>query len=141
MVGILGCLDIDGFDFRQLVEEYKLLNFIKKQLRPGATEDDMVLEVVILVGTVLTDPDCAPLVASSGIVQLMIDLLKAKQEDDEIVLQVCEWCCVECLLKEGGKWLRHIYCHARPFHRSFMCGTSCYTMSRPANWFSRKTRL
>ena len=68
--------------------EYDLLDFVNVTLRPGAAEDDLILEVVILVGTILSDPACASLVAECGTVQLMVDLLKAKQEDDEIVLQV-----------------------------------------------------
>eukprot|EP00056_Hartaetosiga_gracilis_P007592 m.110246 g.110246 ORF g.110246 m.110246 type:complete len:108 (+) comp12743_c1_seq2:176-499(+) len=41
-----------------------------------------------MVGTVLTDPACAPLVADCGIASMLIGMLKDKQEDDEIVLQI-----------------------------------------------------
>lgn len=40
------------------------------------------------VGTVLTDPACAPKVAQCGIASQLVGMLKDKQEDDEIVLQV-----------------------------------------------------
>lgn len=41
----------------------------------------------MLLGTVLQDEVCAQLIADSGIIPCLVDLLKAKQEDDEIVLQ------------------------------------------------------
>ena len=72
------------FLFRQLVP------WLKTQLgalsSPAA--DDVVLEVVILIGTVCADPPAALMLVTEGIVQLLIDLLNAKQEDDEVVLQI-----------------------------------------------------
>ena len=50
--------------------------------------DDVVLEVVILIGTVCADAPAALMLATEGLVQLLIDLLNAKQEDDEVVLQI-----------------------------------------------------
>ena len=50
--------------------------------------DDVVLEVVILIGTVCADAPAALMLATEGVVQLLIDLLNAKQEDDEVVLQI-----------------------------------------------------
>ncbi len=47
-----------------------------------------MLEVVILVGTLLSDENCADIVARSMVVPSLMDMLKAKQEDDEIVLQI-----------------------------------------------------
>ena len=44
--------------------------------------------MIILLGTVLADERCAQMVAEEGLVNVMIGLLKAKQEDDEIVLQI-----------------------------------------------------
>lgn len=42
----------------------------------------------MLCGTVCNDDTCARLLADSGIIQCLIDLLNAKQEDDEIVCQI-----------------------------------------------------
>ena len=47
-----------------------------------------MLEVIMLCGTVCNDDTCAKLLADSGIIQCLIDLLNAKQEDDEIVCQI-----------------------------------------------------
>lgn len=41
-------------------------------------EDDLVLEAVILLGTVALDSNCAAMLADSGIIQVLIDLLNGK---------------------------------------------------------------
>ncbi|EGD78885.1 hypothetical protein PTSG_11792 [Salpingoeca rosetta] len=88
LLGILNSLDIPDFDYLQLVEEYTLLPLLQRLLTPGAAEDDLFLEAVIMVGTILTDPACAPQVAECGIASQLVGMLKDKQEDDEIVLQI-----------------------------------------------------
>lgn len=50
----------------------------RRKLIPGAAEDDLVLEVVILVGTMARDESCATLLAKSGIIQNLIILLNSK---------------------------------------------------------------
>ena len=44
----------------------------------GAAEDDLVLEVIILVGTVCNDDSCAKLMADAGIIQCLIELLNGE---------------------------------------------------------------
>lgn len=45
---------------------------------PGSAEDDLVLEVVIMIGTVSMDDSCAALLAKSGIIPALIELLNGK---------------------------------------------------------------
>ena len=54
-----------------------ILAHIKNEKNPftGAAEDDLVLEVVILIGTVCNDDACARLMAETGIIQGLIELL------------------------------------------------------------------
>ncbi|XP_065068315.1 kinesin-associated protein 3-like [Rhopilema esculentum] len=87
-VGILGNLNVPDMDYSVMLKEYDLLAYIKSKLIPGAVEDDLVLEVTILTGTIASDEGCATMLAKSGIIQDLIELLRAKQEDDEVVLQV-----------------------------------------------------
>lgn len=87
-LGILANLRISDFDYNKLIEEYGLVDFIVQHLLPGAALDDFVLQVVLLVGTLLSDDQCAQRMARSGVVESLIELLKAKQEDDEFVLQI-----------------------------------------------------
>ena len=65
-----------------------MLDYIKSKIKPGNAEDDLVLEVVIMTGTIASDESCAAMLASSDIIHDLIDLLRAKQEDDELVLQI-----------------------------------------------------
>lgn len=62
---------------------------MKKKLSPPFNaEDDLVLEIVVFLGTCITDATAAHFVCKTGLLDSLIDLLKAKQEDDEMVLQV-----------------------------------------------------
>jgi hypothetical protein len=87
-LGILGNITIPHFNYEKLLTDFDLLLWMNDHLLPDAADDDLVLQVVVLLGTLLVDESCAEQVARSGIVQNLIELLKAKQEDDEIVLQI-----------------------------------------------------
>jgi len=95
-VGILGNLTIPDLDFDRLLEEYNMVPWIKERLRhvhqqPVLGEpqmDDLLLEVVVFLGTCAVDSVASQKICKVGILDALIDLLKAKQEDDEIVLQV-----------------------------------------------------
>lgn len=87
-LGILGNLSIPDLDYSQLIINFELIPWILKTLTPGNAKDDVVLEVVILLGTFACDETCANLLCKSNIIFALIELLKAKQEDDEIVLQI-----------------------------------------------------
>lgn len=49
-------------------------------LHAGAAEDDLVLEVTILTGTIASDEGCASMLAKSGIIQDLIELLRGTQQ-------------------------------------------------------------
>eukprot|EP00656_Telonema_subtile_P049943 TRINITY_DN6335_c0_g1_i2.p1 TRINITY_DN6335_c0_g1~~TRINITY_DN6335_c0_g1_i2.p1 ORF type:complete len:692 (-),score=245.79 TRINITY_DN6335_c0_g1_i2:174-2249(-) len=88
VLGTLGNLTGKEVDFPALIHEYGLIAFFEQHLRSGVVEDDILLEVIVFIGTVCHDPQVAPMVANSSLVQALFDLLGEKQEDDEIVLQV-----------------------------------------------------
>lgn len=67
---------------------YELFLFFNCSLFIGKREDDLCLEVVVLLGTAACDEACAMLLCKADILLSLIELLKAKQEDDEIVLQI-----------------------------------------------------
>lgn len=54
----------------------------------GKYKDDMVLETVVFLGTCASDESCAMLLCKADVILSLIELLKAKQEDDEMVLQI-----------------------------------------------------
>uniref|UniRef100_A0A8C4ZQ07 Kinesin-associated protein 3b n=1 Tax=Gadus morhua TaxID=8049 RepID=A0A8C4ZQ07_GADMO len=87
-VGTLGNLTVPELDWELVLREYNLVPYLKDHLKPGSAEDDLILEVVILVGTVSMDDACAAMLAKSGIIPALIELLNAQQEDDEFVCQI-----------------------------------------------------
>jgi hypothetical protein len=54
----------------------------------GFVHDDIVLEVVMVVGCIATDARCAILLANSGLIQALAEILEDQSNNDEIVLQV-----------------------------------------------------
>ncbi len=87
-LGILGNLNLPELDYVRLLEEYELIPWMLERLRPGRSDDDLALEVVVFLGTCAADAAAARLVCSEGLLEAVIELLRAKQEDDEMVLQV-----------------------------------------------------
>ncbi|XP_028823720.1 kinesin-associated protein 3a [Denticeps clupeoides] len=87
-LGTLANLTIPDLDWELVLKEYNLVPYLTEHLKPGSAEDDLVLEVVIMIGTVSMDDSCAAMLAKSGIIQALIDLLNAQQEDDEFVCQI-----------------------------------------------------
>lgn len=65
-----------------------LLNFLRQHLVVGFTEDDILLECLMLTGTVLSHSKCSRLVADSKIIANLHTLLSEKQDDDEMVYQL-----------------------------------------------------
>lgn len=87
-VGVLGNMTLPDLDFCQLMQRFNLILWVQNILIPGKYEDDLVLEVVVLLGTAAADEGCAMLLCKADILLSLIELLKAKQEDDEMVLQI-----------------------------------------------------
>ncbi|XP_074524385.1 kinesin-associated protein 3a isoform X2 [Halichoeres trimaculatus] len=87
-LGTLANLTIPDLDWALVLTEYNLVPYLKDRLKPGVAEDDLILEVVIMIGTVSMDDSCAAMLAKSGIIPALIELLNVKQEDDEFVCQI-----------------------------------------------------
>ncbi|KAG7200321.1 hypothetical protein KM043_017783 [Ampulex compressa] len=88
MIGVLGNLELPDLDYSQILQRCNLIPWIRNNLVPGKAPDDLVLEVVVFLGTAAFDEDCARLLCKADILLSLIELLKAKQEDDEMVLQI-----------------------------------------------------
>lgn len=87
-LGTLGNLIIPDLDYYHLLEKYNLNNLILKWLQNHLLPDDFILEVINFIGTAASDPISAEHFCRNGTVDLLINLLKEMQEDDEIVLQI-----------------------------------------------------
>mmetsp|Transcript_8017 Transcript_8017/g.22989 ORF Transcript_8017/g.22989 Transcript_8017/m.22989 type:complete len:794 (-) Transcript_8017:446-2827(-) len=87
VLGTLANLHITEFNFEALVQKHDLLNFISEFAQPGIVEDDILLEIVIFVGTLCNEGTAAKIV-KSGLVTKLYHLMSEKKEDDEFVLQI-----------------------------------------------------
>uniref|UniRef100_A0A8C1NBY7 Kinesin-associated protein 3b n=1 Tax=Cyprinus carpio TaxID=7962 RepID=A0A8C1NBY7_CYPCA len=74
-LGTMANLTIPDLDWELLLKEYNLVPYLKDHLKPGSAEDDLILEVVIMIGTVSMDDSCAVMLAKSGIIPALIELL------------------------------------------------------------------
>uniref|UniRef100_A0A7N6FDE0 Kinesin-associated protein 3b n=1 Tax=Anabas testudineus TaxID=64144 RepID=A0A7N6FDE0_ANATE len=74
-LGMLANLTIPDLDWELVLKEYNLVPYLKDRLKPGSAEDDLILEVVIMIGTVSMDDACAAMLAKSGIIPALIELL------------------------------------------------------------------
>ena len=62
-----------------------MIEFLHNHLMNGYAEDDIVLESVMLCGTICRNEATAQMIANSYLIRLLQDMLGAKQEDDEMV--------------------------------------------------------
>lgn len=109
LLGILGNMTMQGtsaegagqIPFSQILIDYDMINFLHNHLA-GASEDDIMLEIIIFIGTCVSDPQCAPIFANSQLVAVLYDLMADKQEDDEMVLQIT-YTLFRCLQHESTR--------------------------------------
>ena len=89
LLGIVGSLPLHEVrEFPELARRYSLLDFLARYLTPGFTDDDVLLEVVVVIGQAAMHPRIAAQLAQSRILTSLYTLITEKQEDDEIVLQI-----------------------------------------------------
>ena len=104
-VGILGNLTLPDLDFTRILKEFEMIYWMRERIVPNSGEDDLILEIVVFIGTCATDSAAASFLCKCDILPSLIDLLKAKQEDDEIVLQVIYVFHQLCSHKETKKFV------------------------------------
>ncbi|KAJ3126935.1 Kinesin-associated protein 3 [Nowakowskiella sp. JEL0407] len=115
ILGILSSLTIPDFDFAKLAATYNLLEFTFARLsasisasasaisqRAGmnaddeqgqkvggiAEDDDVTLEIICLLGTMSNDENIPPMILKMNLIPVLMELMIAKEEDDEIILQI-----------------------------------------------------
>ena len=71
-----------------MLAETNFIEFLHNNLVNGYAEDDVMLETIMLIGTICRNDECAEKIASSYLIGQLHSLLGAKQEDDEIVQQI-----------------------------------------------------
>ncbi|CAG2171472.1 unnamed protein product [Oppiella nova] len=88
-LAVLSNLTLVQIDWNSLFIEHNLFEWIEQRIKSGNnSEDDIVLQIAIFIGTAAHQRECALYLINCQIIKLLIDLLNAKQEDDEIVIQI-----------------------------------------------------
>ena len=103
-LGILGNVGtLHNFDFQKCIKNYDILptllnTFKKSQISKQLNQDDdVLLESLVLIGSMLNDRNALPFLIESGIPTILVNLIVGnnlfvnslgKEEDDEIVLQI-----------------------------------------------------
>ena len=77
-----------GTKWSNLIKEYNLTSLIGKLLVPGMSQNDVILECVILAGQMCVDEKSSTMIASSSLIRALHELWQDKGDDSEIVLQL-----------------------------------------------------
>ena len=78
VLGTLANLAVPKYNWSAVIQEHELLDFLAKHLVPGYSEDDIVLEVIILIGTMCQDKKAATLMTNSSVIPVLVELLLRK---------------------------------------------------------------
>lgn len=88
-IGFLANLSTVDVDFHALFEKFQLFSLIGQCFKNlDYVTDDVRLELLILLGTVAYDESMADSLFQKKMLSLLINHIKDKQEDDEVVLQI-----------------------------------------------------
>lgn len=94
-LGMLAHLRGTELDFSMVLQEYGLVDWIKEQLKVVVAmrnrdvhDDQLTAELVMLIATACMDESAAVMLFDVHLINFLITLLKAKQEDDYMVLLI-----------------------------------------------------
>jgi hypothetical protein len=139
LLGIFGSLEIPDFDYVKLATNFGMLDILRQQLNRSLrsqaksqeslngelapppsvhSEDDILLECIIILATFSRDPEFIDFIlsgqteggdvqgssASADVPLLLVELLTAKQEDDELMLQTL-YALYQLLLQNASRQL------------------------------------
>ena len=79
-----------------LINEMDLLELLLRLLVPGMSGDDVVLECVSLVAAFALEPDCGQLLCGTRLPRMIADMIRSKQEDTGVLIQVNPAACESC---------------------------------------------
>lgn len=87
--------------YHQLLIRHNFLNPLVAYLNPGFAKDDVVLAVIMVLGTFALDAKCAALMSSRPILQKLFGVVQNKIQDEDMVLQTMFTMYRICLHKAG----------------------------------------
>jgi len=87
VLGTLANMTLPEIPWAELCEA-GLVDLLHRLLVPSFSEDDVVLECIMLIGNIALSREAAHHIAGSRLPSLLQDLLMEKRDDDEIVVQL-----------------------------------------------------
>lgn len=99
VLGVLANVNLPDVPWGELCEA-GLVELLTRLLVPGFSEDDIVLECVIITGNLALSKEAAQHIAGSRLPSMLQELLIEKREDEEIVVQLLF--AFQCLLLEDS---------------------------------------
>jgi hypothetical protein len=109
LVEVFGCLanmtsqDLpNNLPWVKVLKEYNLLSIISKLLVPGMAQNDLLLEIILLLGTIVSEAHACDMLATSSIIGSMYQAWKDKSEDVEIQLQLMH-CFYKLIIHETSR--------------------------------------
>lgn len=86
LLGTMVYIPTDSWE--EVIEKTNFIEFLHNNLANTYTEDDIILEFVMLIATICRTEKIAQMIANSYLIKMLQDLLGIKQEDDEMVQQI-----------------------------------------------------
>lgn len=139
-----------GTSLREIAAEYGVAELLRNYLVPNFAEDDTVMHVVMLIGALALDPDCAPLLAGSRLPVLLHDVLRGAlplsssslralpvgahraagpfRQPSKTTWRSCCRCCTPCVACCGTRTRRRTWRMALSWLQT--CAAVCTTSSR-----------
>uniref|UniRef100_A0A914LJF8 Uncharacterized protein n=1 Tax=Meloidogyne incognita TaxID=6306 RepID=A0A914LJF8_MELIC len=109
------CVLIQEVDWLELDQNFEILNFLKNLFEKifdgnlnkfGVINDDLVLQAVMFCGTLASHNLQMAEKVVSELLPFIVEIIKARQEDDEIILQSIF--AIICLLSYGGNLAKRL---------------------------------
>eukprot|EP00297_Palpitomonas_bilix_P002593 CAMPEP_0113875954 /NCGR_PEP_ID=MMETSP0780_2-20120614/5217_1 /TAXON_ID=652834 /ORGANISM="Palpitomonas bilix" /LENGTH=782 /DNA_ID=CAMNT_0000861977 /DNA_START=147 /DNA_END=2495 /DNA_ORIENTATION=+ /assembly_acc=CAM_ASM_000599 len=86
-LGVLGnCVD-ERISWAKIAEDLDMVSFLHKHLVPGFSEDDIVLEIIVILGTLCLDADVGEVLGNERLMGAFVEIVMEKQDDADILLQ------------------------------------------------------
>ena len=86
---ILNCTSLLNIKLIQPLIDFNIISFLVKTIKYYSyLEDDLLLEIIIFIGLLTFEQILASMLIHNGLVNVLIEIFREKQEDDEIVIQI-----------------------------------------------------
>ena len=81
--------NLQKVSWSELIKKYPLYDWLKKRIKVGSNfNNEIVISCLALFESLFSQQDCAIHLVQTDFMHLLIDLLNAKQEEDDMVMQI-----------------------------------------------------